>query len=64
MRIVSPTLTRITGPGTLPVPGVVAKVQTFWTKPSATVISFSSMIRSMSCTVPLSSAGAVASRSS
>ena len=32
----SPTLTRMTGPGTVP-----PNVQTFWTKPGATVMSFS-----------------------
>ncbi len=44
------------GPGTVP-----PKVQTLWTKPSATVISFSSITRSMSCVVPSSRSGATGS---
>ena len=55
-RTVSPTLTRMTGPGTVP-----PNVQTFWTKPVATVFSSSVMTRSMSWIVPGRSAGAVAS---
>src|SRR4029078_13532217 len=55
-RTVSPTWTRITGPGTVP-----PNVQTFWTKPSATVISCSVITRSMSCTFPGSAFGAVGS---
>ena len=54
--MVSPTLTRMTGPGTVP-----SNVQTFWTKPLATVISCSVMTRSMSWTSPSRRAGAFAS---
>jgi hypothetical protein len=54
---VSPTFTRMTGPGTCP-----PKVQTAWTKPSATVIVFSSTTRSTSWTVQPRSAGARGSR--
>jgi hypothetical protein len=56
IRTVSPSFTRITGPGT-----VSPKVHTFWTKPSATVISRSVITRSMSWTSPSSTSGAVGS---
>ena len=52
----SPTLTRMTGPGTVP-----PNVQTFWTKPGATVISCSVITRSMSWVSPSMSRGAAAS---
>ncbi len=55
-RTVSPTLTRMTGPGTVP-----PNVHTCWRNPGATVICCSVMTRSMSCTVPARSVGAVAS---
>ena len=53
---VSPTLTRITGPGTVP-----PKVQAWTTNPSATVMSVSMIGRSMSWTVPGRSLGAAGS---
>ncbi len=63
-RIVSPTRTRITGPGTVPLSAVVPKVHTPTTKPPvsplATVIVFSWMISSMSWAVPSMSGGASA----
>ena len=52
----SPTWTRITGPGTVP-----PKVQTFCTNPSATVMSSSVITRSTSWTVPGSAFGATGS---
>ena len=54
---VSPRWTRMVGPGTVP-----PKVQAWTTNPSATVMSFSMIGRSMSWTVPGMTLGAVASR--
>ena len=54
---VSPSLTRIVGPGTVP-----PNVQAWTTKPSATVTSFSMIGRSMSWTVPSRSFGAFGSK--
>ncbi len=56
IRMRSPCFTRMTGPGSVP-----PNVQTAWLKPSATVMSFSSMTRSMSCVSPGRSSGAVGS---
>ena len=55
-RTVSPIFTRIVGAGTVP-----PNVQTWTTKPGATVMSFSMIGRSMSCTSPGSSVGAAGS---
>ena len=54
---VSPRWTRMTGPGTVP-----PNVQTWTTKPLATVMSRSMIGISMSCTVPAMTGGAVGSR--
>ena len=54
----SPRWTLIVGPGTVP-----PNVHAWTTKPSATVMSFSIIGMSMSWTVPVMTAGAVASTS-
>ena len=56
---VSPRWTRMVGPGTVP-----PNVQAWTTKPSATVMSFSMIGRSMSWVVPGSTAGATGSNRS
>jgi len=53
-RIVSPTRTRKTGPGTEPL-----NVHTRWTTPGAMVIGLSSTRMSTSCIVPASRGGAI-----